>query len=507
MAADDESRVMSPQLQSWLGIAGVVAAPITAITALCYYFGYVSTRKRMAYLGVDSEAVGFTTNDYVMQSAGVLYVIALSAAVVCALVLVFGVMYRNLARRGGRHAVLRRAAVLVIGLGAFSLVRGVTGIWVPGAFPDEHGWQTPVALAAGAALLLFGGWMLRTCQAPERPLLPLAQAEWALVGFNAVVLVLALFWTTNVFANKAGEVEGINAVADLWSRNGTVILDTSDRLFLPPELIKETQLADGDARQAPTYRYECFRAIAVRGDRWVLMPANWRPEFGYAVIVTTDASHRITLRSINGAPKRMGGGLNVRDHWPCPELVRTVNGDAVQSQLLALEDVQRLAQLPGLAVAKEYVQRPQPRSTPQSPSCVGAVNATAQEPDPRSGFVQRYGREMQDASSSSRIDESVVEFSSPRQASDFFDEVEARWEACAHTDVAVAGQTETQRIVFGELTDDQGIQTLAMTGPDGECSHATGAISNVVSDVVVCGPHASERASAMAAAIRDRFPI
>ena len=79
------------------------------------------------------------------------------------------------------------------------------------------------------------------------------------------MLVLALFWATNIFATKAGEVDGINAAGTLWSTETTIIVDTHERLFLPKELVKETPLTLADSPQAEKFRYECFRALAIRG--------------------------------------------------------------------------------------------------------------------------------------------------------------------------------------------------------------------------------------------------
>lgn len=508
MASTTETEAVSPALQSWLSIAGVIAAPITAISALCYYFGYVSTRKRMSYLGIDPEAVGFSANDYIMQSAGVLYVIALSSAVVFAAVLAVCTVYRRFASAGKHGVALRRTGVVVIAAGLLAILRGVAGVWRPETFPDEHGWLTPLALAVGAALMLLGGWMLRTLQAPSEPFFRLTRGDWTLLALTTTVLVLGVFWTTNAFATKAGEVEGINAVADLWSKQSTVILDTPNRLFLPPNLVRETQLPGSDARTGPTYRYECFRAIAVRGDRWVLLPANWRPEFGYALLVTEDSEHRITLRSIKGAPERMGNGANVRDYWPCPELVKTAQGDAVPAQLLSLDEVSQLTDLSHLKVEKEYIQRPRIDSTPDAPSCASAINSTAQEPETTSGFVQRYGRELVDTLSGNRVDESVVEFATAHQASEYHDRMTESWRSCTHTEIELSDRVSTQTMKFGDVRQDGNVQILAIErGTDtAECSHASSVVSNVVSDVVVCAPGASDRASAVVEGIRDRFP-
>ncbi|BBZ58068.1 hypothetical protein MPHO_50600 [Mycolicibacterium phocaicum] len=505
MESADDSRTVSPHLQSWLGVVGVVAAPLSAITALCYYFGRVSTNAKMTYLGVSTDVVGFTTNDYVAQSAGVLFVIALSAALVCASVLALCLAFRSLVRRGRHVVILRRTALLVMILGVAALMRAVRGVWSPGSYHDDQGWRTPAALALGAALLLVGEWMRRACDDPAQSVLPPTRVGQVLLAINAIVLILALFWVTNVFAEKAGKVEGTNAAAGLWSTNSTVILDTQDQLDLPPELIKVRTLPTRDAQQQPTYRYECFRAIAVRDDRWVLMPANWKPEFGFTVIVTADASHRIMLRNIKGNPREMGNGSNVRDYWPCPEFAKTVKGDAVVGQLLSLDDVKSLVHVPTLTVVKEYAQQPQRDSAPRSPSCAEALNPTAYEPGRDSGFVRRAGREMVDAASQTRIDESVIEFATPRQTAEFFEPIRSQWEGCKKSTVPIG----SQRITVGDLTENDHIWTLMVKTsdePGGQCARASAAISNVVFDVVACGPKASERAAAVAAAIRDRFP-
>jgi hypothetical protein len=75
-----------------------------------------------------------------------------------------------------------------------------------------------------------------------------------------------------------------------------------------------------DPAAKPTFlRYECFRSLAVRGDRWVLVPARWTPEYGYAVIISADSSHVISLNMVKNiadtdAAKNRGGA------WECPEV-------------------------------------------------------------------------------------------------------------------------------------------------------------------------------------------
>ena len=45
-----------------------VLAPTTAVGALLFYFGYVSSRAEYEYFGVDVDAIGLGTQDYIMRS-------------------------------------------------------------------------------------------------------------------------------------------------------------------------------------------------------------------------------------------------------------------------------------------------------------------------------------------------------------------------------------------------------------------------------------------------------
>src|SRR4051794_11990531 len=55
-------------LPQWLSTATQIAAPITLVSTLLFYFGYVYTRSQYAYFGVDVDTIGLTPRDYVMRS-------------------------------------------------------------------------------------------------------------------------------------------------------------------------------------------------------------------------------------------------------------------------------------------------------------------------------------------------------------------------------------------------------------------------------------------------------
>src|SRR4029453_359760 len=54
--------------ERWLSIGGSIVAPVTAISTLLFYFGYVSTREQYLYFALDVDTIGFTSQDFVMRS-------------------------------------------------------------------------------------------------------------------------------------------------------------------------------------------------------------------------------------------------------------------------------------------------------------------------------------------------------------------------------------------------------------------------------------------------------
>ena len=52
------------RFERWVSLAGNVIAPATAISALLFYFGYVSSRSQYEYFGLDVDTIGLTTQDF-----------------------------------------------------------------------------------------------------------------------------------------------------------------------------------------------------------------------------------------------------------------------------------------------------------------------------------------------------------------------------------------------------------------------------------------------------------
>src|SRR3954468_19644892 len=56
------------QAERWVSFAAGIVTPITLLSALLFYFGYVSARSQYEYFGVDVDTIGLSTRDYVMRS-------------------------------------------------------------------------------------------------------------------------------------------------------------------------------------------------------------------------------------------------------------------------------------------------------------------------------------------------------------------------------------------------------------------------------------------------------
>ena len=62
------------QFEHWASLIGTIAAPITVLGALLFYFGYVSSASEYAYFGINVDTIGLSTQAYIMRSPQTLLV-------------------------------------------------------------------------------------------------------------------------------------------------------------------------------------------------------------------------------------------------------------------------------------------------------------------------------------------------------------------------------------------------------------------------------------------------
>jgi hypothetical protein len=188
---------------------------------------------------------------------------------------------------------------------------------------------TPMTLGLGMIALVAGVWLRDQCRAATPPpaARPFASAQRVSLLIASGLVAMALFWIADIWANQYGRARAEKINSELWAKETGVVVDTTIPLRAPPELILQTPPddpgADGNgpreiAPRSQTYRYECFRTVAVHGDQWALVPAKWTPNNGYAVIVTADSDTRISVVKHADIVHQVAAKFD--DQWPCLEV-------------------------------------------------------------------------------------------------------------------------------------------------------------------------------------------
>lgn len=267
-------------------VAGVVA-PTTVLSALLYYFGYVTTLAQYAYFGVDVDMAGLTTADYLLRSAAAVYV-PFGAVFLVSLVAVWAhLAVRRVLDAGHRARAVRAGTTAVAALGLLLVGRGVLGVVVPGVSRAEAPGVSPLSLAAGVVLLAYARWLSR--RAATRDGRTTATSPWVELvsaGLVAGLVVLSLFWAANSFAAAYGRGRAISLAERLHTRPA-VVIDTTERLYLALPGVQETVLPT-DTDQVFRYRYRGLRLLLQSRTGMFLVPDTWQPADGTTLVVPNE---------------------------------------------------------------------------------------------------------------------------------------------------------------------------------------------------------------------------
>lgn len=308
------------QLPQWIGSLATIAAPASLLSALLFYFGYVSSRAHYEYFGVDVDTIGLDTQDYVMRSPQPLLLPLLVLALLGAGLLALHASVRRrivaaLAAAGdgegdaepasgpaGRVHAARRLARVAMTAGLTVLGAGIVLLF---AFTFVRGWAlyafvTPMLLVIGAGLVAYASRildLLRTAApAPADGSAPPRRAAGVLVY---ILIAAGIFWTTATTAQWSGRGLAQDQARNL-DRLPRVILDTTERLFLRDPVVQETLLPAADGERFH-YRYRRLRLLIMGSDRMFLVPERWTAS-NSTLVVPLDGSVRVQFQFQNRAP-------------------------------------------------------------------------------------------------------------------------------------------------------------------------------------------------------------
>jgi hypothetical protein len=299
----DEGKSRSSQLEHYLSLGASVVAPISVISAILFYFGYVSSHAQYDYFGIDVNTIGLSTQDYIMHSPSLL--VPLLALVVIGLALVVAHLWITARIQGAEPAtvllIARRA--LAAGLVVFTAGMVLIGLYsVLGEWP-YYKLVTPVVVAIGAGVVAYTWRLVARLSASEDRAKPLARSP-TLRRMGLVLLcflvVATVFWSTATIAEWTGRGQA-RLTARHLDKLPIVILDTKERLFLSDPRVKESVLVPTTEGQTFHYRYRNLHLLISGNNRMFLVPPAWSAS-DTVLVVPLDGSVRVRFQFTNDAP-------------------------------------------------------------------------------------------------------------------------------------------------------------------------------------------------------------
>ena len=272
-------------IDRWVSLATSFVAPVTVISGVLFYFGYVAARAQYDYFGLDVDVIGLSTRAYVMRSPQPL----LTPMLVLVLGGVAVVALHHWVRRQSAEPWFGRLVTIVLGVGLVLLAAGTVLL---AGFSFVGGWAyyalvTPVLLGGGAALVAYA---LRLRGGRLEPRIVLL---W--VGVAACVI-----WATATTAQWTGRGPAMEQARNLRSLP-SVVLDTRERLHVPATAGVEEVVRPDAGEDDYRFRYWKLRLLIQGDDRMFLVPDTWSAG-GTTILVRLDDDVRVQFQFRNSPP-------------------------------------------------------------------------------------------------------------------------------------------------------------------------------------------------------------
>jgi hypothetical protein len=273
------------KVKATLEIIGRIVAPLTVITALLYYFAWVRTAAFYSHFGIDQRILAYSFEDYLLRSTGVAFRPLAFALLVAATSVA---LWYGLARMLDRSTLSRLVAFFLFTLAIGLLLYGVRVLF---GLPARKPLWAAVALGIGMIAAELASSLLDhvSLAASDRTVL----VRRVLIGAG---LLLALFWSTAVYAQLSGE-----RLAEDWAtkprqRPSATILSEKD-LELAGYGITATRLSIDD--EGYEYKYEGLRVLVYSNSRWFLYPDSWNSDpLATVVVLRDEPTIRVEVRAV-----------------------------------------------------------------------------------------------------------------------------------------------------------------------------------------------------------------
>ncbi len=280
-----------PGLGTAIDFVTRVVAPASLLTAVLYYFGYVREHALFGYFGVDLESLKFSTSDYLVRSAGTIF-LPVGTILACGVLALVAHHLLTFALSNGdrkwHHAAWTGSGIIAVML----LTLGVVGL-EQSKEANLSPLVPPIALAAGALLAEYTVYIAAAYTSLSQQLTDTLKATQTVrrILIGALLLVSA-FWATAVVAQQRGDAVAHAIEVSLPAQPEAVVY-SRQRLQIAGPGITVTHLPGADA--AFVYRYIGLRPLIHSGGHWFLLPAGWTHSNGATVIILPDTAPGIRV--------------------------------------------------------------------------------------------------------------------------------------------------------------------------------------------------------------------
>ncbi|MFI6624744.1 hypothetical protein [Streptomyces sp. NPDC050528] len=288
----------SVSIRSFVLQAGAaVAAQVSLLAALLFYFGWKRNQAFADYLGYAESQLNSSAQRYVLSSIPALFdplLIAVGVALVWRIAdpVLVG-LCTDSRRFRGRLCLGLVSCVATVPLGTWAFLRLSPGWWELGL---------PASLTVGILLACWGGalWS-RTHESPDSDDTSGGDDEgspasrWVLWSASTSLYVLGLvvvllFWTAGTFAEIQGRGAAENLVANLGQRvSVTVFSDKNLRLDGLPGVRPTTFRTPGAYR----FRYEGLKLVAYSDGKLFLIPSGWTYDHPDVIVLPEQSGIRV----------------------------------------------------------------------------------------------------------------------------------------------------------------------------------------------------------------------
>jgi len=242
-------------------------APVSIFTGILVYSGWIRTRALFEYFGVTPSLFDYSVQDYLLRSVGVSFrpAILLLAATALGLACLAAIDKKaELFRR--RKSLRRWLLVATIGMGVVLLLTTLIGMISDIAPPL----LASVCLGLGAFIIYCSTKTVSMMSHDSKDRQGIDQRAAVLA---AITTVVALFWTTAIYAQQVGLTTAVWVAHTPESRPGVIIYSRLPLHLEGHDGIIEKKLLGPPG--AMNYRYTGYRLLLYSNNRWFLIPSRW----------------------------------------------------------------------------------------------------------------------------------------------------------------------------------------------------------------------------------------